>query len=201
MNTPAHLVLNLTLLGRREPRRAAPPVLLGALLPDLPMFLFYAVERLGLGRSEAAIWGERYFNAGWQAFFDVFNSLPFILVLGALGLAVRSRFVALMAASMLLHIAFDLPLHHDDGHHHLFPFSSWRFESPLSYWDPAHYGNLLAPAEGLLVLVCCTLLWNRYPGRTSRVWLGATAAVYASVLILAWVRYAGRLGAHALPSG
>jgi len=37
---------------------------------------------------------------------------------------------------MALHALFDFPLHHDDGHRHFWPFSEFRFDSPVSYWDP-----------------------------------------------------------------
>jgi hypothetical protein len=193
MNTPAHVVVNLLVLGRDRPGESAPPVVLGGLLPDLPMFVFYVVERVGLGRSERMIWGDRYFDANWQLFFDVFNSLPLIFVLAALGWALGSRFVRLLAASMLLHVALDLPLHHDDGHRHLFPVSSWRFESPISYWDPSHHGEIVALAEAFLVLVSCLVLWRRHPGRKSRPWIGGVASIYVAYLAFALVRWVGAI--------
>jgi hypothetical protein len=191
MNTPAHVVVSLLVLGRNRPAESAPPLVLGGLLPDLPIFVFYVVERVGLGRPERMIWGERYFDSGWQMFFDTFNSLPLIFVLGAVGWMLGSRFVGLLAASMLLHVALDLPLHHDDGHRHLFPLSSWRFESPLSYWDAAHYGEILAPAEALLVLVGCSVLWRRHPGRKGRLWIGGVASIYVAYIAFALVYWMG----------
>ena len=46
MNTPAHALINLALLGRATPPGAVAAVLAGGLLPDLPMLVFYAVQRL-----------------------------------------------------------------------------------------------------------------------------------------------------------
>jgi hypothetical protein len=73
-----------------------------------------------------------------------------------------------------------LPLHHDDGHRHLFPLLDWRFESPISYWDPAHYGKVFGPADAALAIVCCALLWRRTASRTGR-------AVLALVVLGAFV--------------
>ena len=60
----------------------------------------------------------------------------------------------MIGAAALLHLTFDLPFHHDDAHPHFWPFSDWRFTSPLSYWDPAHDGGVIALAEvGLAVVL------------------------------------------------
>ena len=83
MNTPAHALINLALLGRVTPPAAVLGVLLGGLLPDLPMLVFYAAERLQ-GTPEAVIWSERYFAPEWQAFFDAPNSLVLIAAGAAL---------------------------------------------------------------------------------------------------------------------
>ncbi len=62
MNTPAHAVLNLALLGSGRGREFTRPILAGALLPDLPILLFYLWERPVEGSSEALIWSEAYFR-------------------------------------------------------------------------------------------------------------------------------------------
>src|SRR5258706_434314 len=61
MNTPAHAVLNLVLLGATKDARRAPPVLVGAVLPDLPIVVLYAYERLR-GMPEAWIWRTAYYD-------------------------------------------------------------------------------------------------------------------------------------------
>jgi hypothetical protein len=55
-------------------------------------------------------------------------------------------------ASLICHSLLDLPVHHDDAHRHFFPLSDYRFISPLSYWDPSHYGQFVALAEVLVIL-------------------------------------------------
>jgi hypothetical protein len=84
MNTPAHAVINLLCLGQRSRAKPWMPIVIGAILPDAPMFVFYSVR----------------------------------------------------------------------------------------YWDPSHYGGIVAPLEILAVLVSCGLLWRTLPSWPSRFTLG-----------------------------
>ena len=184
MNTPAHALINLALLGRVTPPGAVAAVLAGGLLPDLPMLVFYAVQRLE-GVPEATIWSERYFAPQWQAFFDAPNSLVLIGAAAALCAWRRWPIGLLLCASMALHGVADLALHHDDGHRHFWPVSDFRFESPLSYWDPAHYGRWFMPAELIAALAAFLWAWRRYTDRFNRVLLGALGTIHVAYLVFA----------------
>ncbi len=188
MNTPGHAVLNLTLLGRDDDRALDLAVVAGALVPDLPMVGFYAWTRLVQGLPEAVIWSDAYFRPGWQAFFDTFNSAPFVLLL--LWVAHRADWSRTRAfcLSMLLHFALDLPLHHSDGHRHFFPLSDFRFESPVSYWDPGHFGNVIGVLEIALVLgLTIFVLWPRFRSWPWRVGLVVANLYYAAIGVWAAV--------------
>ena len=87
-----------------------------------------------------------------------------------------SAFLFALFLSLLLHTLGDLPLHHDDGHRHFFPFLDWRFESPVSYWDPAHYGLWFSLVEATAVAVAATLLYRYHA--SFRPWVLATTAIY-----------------------
>ena len=65
-------------------------------------------------------------------------------------------------AAALLHIATDFMMHHDDARAHFWPFSDWRFASPISYWDSEHHARWVAPLEGLIATICAIVLWRRY---------------------------------------
>lgn len=177
MNTPAHAVASLLLLGDGDRPETGLPLVLGAVAPDAPIVLFYAYQKLR-GMPEGWIWSEGYYLDAWQGFFDVFNSLPLILIalLAARGFgAVR---LTAFFASMGIHVLGDWPLHHDDAHRHLYPFSDWRFSSPVSYWDPDHYGQIVAPLEALLVIVGGGFLLRRYQARGARLLIGAVMVLY-----------------------
>ena len=161
MNTPTHVVLNALALGHGHWRSHWLAITGGALIPDLPMVVFYFYERLVLGTPERVIWSTRYFDPGWQGFINVFNALP-LIGLGAV-IAWRARASAWLAlfASMAVHCVTDLLVHREDAHAHFFPLSSWQFVSPVSYWDPRHYGSLVGAFElvlvfgGAVVLITC----------------------------------------------
>ncbi|MEM7131753.1 MAG: metal-dependent hydrolase [Chloroflexota bacterium] len=47
-----------------------------------------------------------------------------------------------LSIAAMFHTLLDIPLHVDDGPLLLFPLNwSWRFISPISYWDPEYYGR------------------------------------------------------------
>jgi len=184
VNTPAHGLLNLLLLSRRDEPESVAPVAIGAVLPDLPMILFYAWERLR-AVPEATIWSIDYHHPSWQAVFDAFHSLPLLGLGWIVARARRARRLGLLLLSMTLHALADLPLHREDGHRHLFPLSGWRFESALSYWDPAHGGRWFQLVELLLVVVGGVALWRRFPGRLQRTAVALLAGCYLGFVAFA----------------
>lgn len=189
VNTPAHIILSAVVLGRGRFYKHWIAITGGALLPDVPMFGFYLFERLVVGHPERLIWSQLYFDPDWQRFFDLFNSLPLI----AFGLAFaayrRSGPAIAFFLSMTLHVAGDLPVHREDAHGHFYPLSDWRFESPVSYWDPEYHGLLFGGLELLGVIVGSWLLIRR--GRPWRRVGVATLFVYGLFIAFAivyWLR-------------
>ena len=137
------------------------PVVLGALIPDIPIYLFYFYQKIYLGVSERLIWSDIYFRPSWQNFFDTFHSFPIALAGGIFAYKFgRIRWV-LFFVSMFLHSLCDLPLHNDDAHRHFFPITDYRYFSPVSYWDPIHFGGLVSIIEPLLMLCLSVIIWRR----------------------------------------
>jgi hypothetical protein len=186
MNTVAHTVLNLLCLGRRDEAKVITPIVVGSILPDAPMFWFYFVEKVIRGQSERMIWGQLYFQPQWQNFFDLFNSLPLMAIGFALAAWQRSRIGLLLFGSMMLHVLGDLPLHNDDAHRHFFPFSHWRLISPVSYWDPDHYGGLVSSLEALGVLISCGILLRVYRSSPGKWSIGLIGGCYLAYVIYAF---------------
>ena len=167
MNTQAHAIFNLALLGRKQHPEWNPLIIWGALIPDLAMFSFYALL-IGICIPDSQIWREEYYRPFWQNVFDLFNSIPLALIGVALMLRFKRTGLALLFASVVLHCLEDLPLHVDDGHRHFWPLSQFRFESPISYWDPNHYGNIAAPIEIVLALLVSIYVFNRVRSRWTK---------------------------------
>ena len=61
MNTPSHYIVNLALLGKVAPN-ANVAITIGAILSDLPIFVFYAVAKLIYRLPERQIWSEAYYE-------------------------------------------------------------------------------------------------------------------------------------------
>jgi hypothetical protein len=187
LNTPAHLLVNLAVLGGGPRRAHAGAIALGALLPDLPMFGFYVWQKLMLAAPERTIWGSAYFEPSWQLFFDLFNSIPLAAAGLGVALVLRRTDSALFCASVIAHTLLDLPFHREDAHRHFLPLSSWQFVSPLSYWDPAHCGAAVAFVETLLLCGSAALLWRRY----EQPWVRICVALLATLSAAAWSLFYG----------
>ena len=185
MNTPAHVVLSALILGRGSWRSSWLPITAGALMPDLPMLAFYVYQRGVLGIPESIIWSDAYFRPDWQLLFNLFNSLPILGLAALISWRAGARRMLAFVASMILHCLADLPLHHDDAHAHFLPISSWKFESPVSYWDPRYHGRLLGAVEMSFVLCGAGVLVLRSRIRAWRIVGAVTLLAYALFIAFA----------------
>ena len=153
------------------------------------MIAFYVYQRTVLATPEALIWSDSYFQPNWQLVFDLFHSIPLLCLMALISWRAKAPRMLAFIASMLLHCLADLPLHHDDAHAHFRPISDWRFESPISSWDPLHHGRLLAGVEMLMVLAGAGLLVLRSRLRAWRIVGGLTLAAYAFFIAFAVVMW------------
>ena len=169
MNTPAHVIFSLSLLGKKNAVNYTNAIVLGAVLPDAAMFVFYVYQKI-IGVPEKIIWESHYFQTFWQNLFDIFNSLPLLIIALAIMYFKQKKYFVLLFASMIIHCLLDFPVHHDDGHRHLFPLSDFRFQSPVSYWDPAHFGGIVSVIEAILFMAGSIFLWQIDKGKVSTVW-------------------------------
>ena len=160
MHTPAHIAASLFAWPKETRWIDASAVVFGAVLPDISMFFFYGYQK-AIGTAESEIWGTLYFEANWQYFFDVFNSIPIAIVLFLVFRRLNIRWLQLLFASACLHMLCDLPVHHNDGHRHFLPLSNWRFESPVSYWDPEHFGLIFAAFELLFAIAALVYVMRK----------------------------------------
>ncbi|MEM7522008.1 MAG: cobalamin biosynthesis protein CobQ, partial [Pseudomonadota bacterium] len=162
MNTPAHLLIGAALFSRRNNRPATLGAILGAVAPDLSLYIMAGVSMFVLGIAPERVFNELYFSDAWQLVFAVDNSIPLWGAVLVLGLWRKWTFVWALAAAALVHIGLDLPLHHDDGRAHFWPFSSWVFESPVSYWDRNHHSLWFLPLGAVLAAAALFSLLRRF---------------------------------------
>lgn len=182
MNTPSHYVLNLALLGKivkpKEKTKAKIAITIGSLFPDVSLFIFYFITKFIQKLPESQIWDRTYYEPAWQNFIAWFNSIPLTAIALLICLYFRSRIGAFFFGSMLLHLFFDLPFHNHDAYRHFFPFSDYRFFSPISYWDPQHHATFVALGELLLVLAATPFVFKMLDTRISKIILIGINVVY-----------------------
>lgn len=152
MNTPSHAIINLAIQGMPKLPKANLAIVMGGILPDIPIFIFYFWAKLIVRLPEAKIWSEAYYHPFVQDIVALFHSIPLALIGWAIAYYFKSEIIQVICLSMVLHSLLDLPVHHDDAHRHFYPFSNYRFISPFSYWDPRYHGKVVAFIEMMLVL-------------------------------------------------
>ncbi|MDE0114879.1 MAG: cobalamin biosynthesis protein CobQ [Albidovulum sp.] len=177
LNTPAHLIVGAAALARPGQSKVTAAALAGSLLPDISLYLLAIHSLFILDIPSNVVFGELYFSEAWQAVFAVDNSVFVWLAIALAGAVSRLPWMLTLGIAGLLHIATDFPLHHDDGRQHFWPLSEWVFESPLSYWDPGHYGNIIGPIEAAACFFLSIFLWTRFRSWISRGLIVAAASM------------------------
>ena len=179
MTTQSHAILNIAILSKRYKPYLHSYACLGAVIPDVPIFIFFAVQTFILRTPQREMWGSRYFMEAWQNFFDIFNAVPLILIVLGIGyFLLRSERMTIFAWSMLIHCAFDFLTHHDDGHRHFFPLSDFLFASPISYWDRNYHAGIVEPIERLVIIAASIYLFPRLKTRLGRIVLVAINVLF-----------------------
>lgn len=184
MNTQTHLLLASALLAKRGEKARNVAIVVGAFLPDVPVFALFGIAS-AMGYSSQDIFGDFYFRAEMRNLMGAFNSFLAAALIGAAGWVFRDRLwgwpMVFFAAAVAIHAATDLPLHVDDGHRHFWPLSSFVFNSPLSYWDNSHHGGIVSVVEAVLGIICAIVLWRRFPVMWIRVLCATAIAAYIAV--------------------
>lgn len=179
MNTPSHAILNLFLLGKKSLPQANFPILIGAILPDIPIFVLYGWAKLIARLPERQIWTETYYQPFWQNIVATFHSIPLAVLVSAIAYKLGWEKIQILSISLVLHSLLDFPVHNDDAHRHFFPFSNYRFISPISYWDRKHYGGIVSLIELLLVLLASYPVFNLLQS-----WFGKGLLILTDVVYL-----------------
>lgn len=184
MNTPAHLIFGLAAFGKPDSGKVTMAALAGALIPDASLYLLAGAHLLILGTDPQVVFGQLYFSETWQAIFRVDNSIVLWGIALAFAVWARSAWSIALCGAALLHLGLDFLFHVDDGRAHFWPLTTWIFESPVSYWDPNHYGRVVGAIEVLVSAVICVWLWKRFKTGLMRLIIAllAVAEIAPSIL-------------------
>lgn len=159
MNTPSHATINVAVLSQISPMAGA--IAFGAILPDLPIFGFYVWAKWSARLPERKIWSEAYYYPVVQDIVAFFHSIPLAVLGWSIAFWMGWDLAQVVCLSCVLHSLCDLPVHNSDAHRHFFPLTDYRFISPVSYWDPNHYGSIAAAVELGLVLAATVWVFPR----------------------------------------
>jgi hypothetical protein len=167
MNSQSHAILTTVLLrlgsGERiiRLRHLNPVIMAGALLPDLPLLVFFIYFTFVDVHTQAQLWNDCYYYPGWQLAINLFHSFPLWGLLTATAFLLKRPRLGLFGLAGLLSSFEDLLLHSDDAHAHFWPISDYRFASPISYWDPEFHGAMASLGEIMAVVAASIWLWPR----------------------------------------
>lgn len=182
MITSTHVVTNALIarhrrkrgkgLGDSLPELSSQPgwFTIGGFAPDVGLILLtigagiYFPQVRGMTRGEAMehAFGTLFFeDPTWITIQNTLHSPVVVSGLAALGRFTDRPKLTAFALGCLLHTTMDIPVHHDDGPLVFFPFNwDYRVESPVSYWDRDHYGNIVGPID-----IAFTVLGGAYLAR------------------------------------
>lgn len=162
MHTQAHLIIGTAAFAKPNQWKINLAAIIGSLVPDLSLYLLSVYYLYFAGVSPGIVFGQMYYSDQWQNIFSVDNSFFVWGIIVGAGFYFKNDVVKIFGLAGCLHLALDLPLHNDDGREHFWPLSDWIYSSPISYWDPDHYGNIFGPLEALLCIILCVILFFRF---------------------------------------
>jgi hypothetical protein len=191
MNTQTHVIMGAVLMGQAVPRRAWLGAL-GGITPDIPMLLIVIALKLA-GTPDRVIFGELYWQNWWQICNAIGHNAWLWGGLIVLGLYMRDRLtssagsydtwtgLSLFSGSALLHTAIDFLCHREDAHMSFWPITRWKFISPVSYYDPQHFGMWFSLFEALLGLALAFILFRQFKHRLLRLSVLIAMALYVAI--------------------
>lgn len=178
MHTPTHIFLHLALRKYCKTKKniiLPKSFVYGAFAPDALLFLFvfeYTPYSLWqwktLSQTFSYIFDTLYFTHPlWIFGYNILHAPMMLLFFTGLIIACKKylwkfyRIFLFFIAGCALHTFLDIPLHHDDGPRIFYPFSDYIFRSPISYWDPNHFGNIVMIIELILaaIILIYIFLW------------------------------------------
>ena len=168
VNTPAHLILSAAVFARTDRRRVNAAALAGGMLPDLSLYLIGAWMMTIGGQSPELFFGTTYYSDWVQSVMSVDNSIPLWSLAVLFALLSRTPAAIAFATCGWMHVVSDFLLHNDDARAQFWPLGDWVFHSPVSYWDPAHHGDIAGLVEIGIVTVLLIVLWRRFSGWPAR---------------------------------
>ncbi len=199
--TQTHALIAAALFANpQRPVKQNIAILVGSIAPDIAVFGLFSWSKFA-GIPERQLWREVYFSEPMLTYTAIDNSLPLYLVILFIGIiwtklkiqtpdsfenpsylsVATSSAICLFALAAITHLAGDFPVHAHDAHPHFWPFTDWRFHSPISYWDDRHHGAAFSLFEAAVGVLLSVVLFRRFNSKLVR---GVTLlAIFAYIAV------------------
>ncbi len=198
MNTQTHLLVAAAIFAKPDAPRRNTALVIGALLPDFPVLTLFVWGSV-TGVPQGELWGSIYFSEPMLTFTAIANAAPLYAAIALLAWA-YARWksgaplptlptLTVLGLAALTHLAGDFPVHVEDAHPHFWPFSDWRFHSPVSYWDGAYNGRAFSVFEATLGLALAAILYKRFNATWVHVLLGTAVVAYFAVPVFWFLQF------------
>lgn len=191
MQTYSHFLMTAALgrsLKQRNVSVRTGAFLFGSVLPDVPFLLltlvyetYYlwiaplAADQTWLSVMEYLHFDLFYHDPVWFVSHNFFHAPFVLLICGVAGFGLRRRWrwgnaLLWFAGGAGLHTVLDIATHHSDGPLIFFPISwTYRFASPISYWEAGYYARIVSPLEHTLdLLFLFYLIWSWWRQRSGK---------------------------------
>ena len=165
MITPSHIIYSWATAKYTEEipnKLRVLAIITGGFLPDIPTYIFFVVHTFILGTAQSLMWDTLYFDSAWTPFITLSHSLLLWPILLLLAKVLKQKILFWISASAFAHSVLDFFVHHDDAYRHFWPLSDWKFLSPVSYYDPNHFGTLFGLVDFAVVILLLAYLHTLY---------------------------------------
>jgi hypothetical protein len=182
------MLLGAALFGQKSSRTTWAAIA-GGLIPDIPMYAIVGALKWS-GVPDFLIFAGAYFHPRFQIVNGIAHSLiawPLLAILGwRLSQHANRQWPALLfaaAASATLHAVTDLFTHREDAHMHFWPVSTWKFMSPVSYWNPMYHAQAFHFGEAALAILSALYMMRTFNHWLARSTLAAIILAYGAALV------------------
>lgn len=180
MRTPSHFLMTAAMNTIvPEEKRHTYALLVGSVLPDIPFTILTIIYGIyyqfwGTIPNNQTTMEYLHFNlffndSVWIVSHNFFHSLVIgisLLTIGYINWQRRwGKWLTWLSFGALFHTLIDIFTHHSDGPLFLFPLNwSYRFASPISYWETEYFGQQFRIFEyllGFILLIYLIIRWWR----------------------------------------
>jgi hypothetical protein len=183
MRIPSHFLITAalnTITGKRF-NVVTSAVLIGSVAPDLPIVVLSVFTALGklvregrpITNIHSFMFNDLFFNDPlWIIAHNTLHA-PILLatalvVTNVIRTTTLRNWLFWFFVACAFHTLLDIPTHSSDGPLLLFPLNwTFRFHSPVSYWEAEHYGNVFTVIEysldaAIILFLVLTARWAKH---------------------------------------